>query len=90
MPEPRRFAIPYLVDSSIQFDLDPDTGLLWVTIEALAYFPNTYAGEGPRIPQTVRLALTPKTSQELLGRIPEIETLLLQASKGAAKPDFLQ
>ena len=88
--EPRKFATPYLVDEPVLFEYDQDTGLLWATIEALVYFPQTYAGEGPQIPKTLRLALTPKTSQWLLGQLPILQSLLLQASKGPTKPNFLQ
>jgi hypothetical protein len=87
---PCKLAIPYLVDSFAQIEYDRDTGLLWATIEPLVFFPGTYSGDGSQKRQTLRLALTPKMSQELLDQLPILQSLLRQASKGPTKPDFLQ
>ena len=74
----------FLTDSQLDFEFDPDTGLLWVTVLADIELLNE-----PRV-IPIRLALTPKASRLLLSDIRHLETLLLRASEGPAKPRSVQ
>lgn len=80
----------FLTDSQLDFEFDPDTGLLWVTISAGTSIWNPTLGKQQDLEMPVRLALTPKASRLLLGDIRHLETLLLQASEGPTKPRSVQ
>jgi len=77
-------AMTFLTDSQLDFEFDPDTGLLWVKVLAGIELLN----EPMEMP--IRLTLTPKASRLLLGDIRHLETLLLRASEGPTKPRSVQ
>jgi hypothetical protein len=82
--------VPMLINAPLEFDYDPDTGL--VSLTALASFARrqTKYFEVPESQMAICLLLTPETAQSLLADLPKLEALLSQASKGPTKPDFLQ
>jgi len=93
MTQVRRPEIQFPINSPIKFEYDPGTALLSVRAVASVQHLQT------PIEIPLRLMLTPQTSQSLLADLPKleslllqatIESLLLQATKGRAKPDFLQ
>jgi len=76
-----------LTDRSLEFEFDPDTGIVWMTV---------YAGYGrpdpaePTYYLPVRVGLTLATSQALLAALPKLQSLLEQAMKGPTKPRSVQ
>jgi hypothetical protein len=80
----------YLTDSPLQFEFDRDTGLLSVKVLASFAYRNPISQETEPVDQAVVILMTPGTSQLLLAQLPELRTVLQQASEGPSKPDFLQ
>jgi hypothetical protein len=74
--------IPYIIEKPLEFDFDPDTGLL-----SLVGVGST---SGPVRELGACLMLTPKVSQALLADLPRLEAVLLQASRGPTKPRSVQ
>jgi hypothetical protein len=72
---------PFLTDKPLEFEYDPDTGVLtlFLLIELR-----------PLETRRVGMMLTPKASQALLADLPRLESLLVRASKGPTKPNFVQ
>lgn len=86
----RRFFEPVLLDKPLKFEFDRDTGLLWVTIEGRLFPTASGPLAGQHIQRNVRLAFPQQMSQALLMQLPQLETLLSQASGGPAKPRSVQ
>jgi len=84
MSERAQREIPFLIHSRLEFDYDPDTGL--VSVIALAGVERQGVPGNMRL----RLSLLPETSQSLLADLPKLEALLVRAKKGPTKPDFYQ
>jgi len=80
-PQPE---IEFLIGSPMEFEFDQRTGLL--SVIAVASMKHLETPVNLRL----RLSLTPETLQSLLSDLPKLEALLVQASKGPTKPDFLQ
>jgi hypothetical protein len=76
-----------LTDHPLKFSFDPDTGIVWLTIEA-GYGPPHPVAPVDYIP--VRVGLTLATIESLLAALPELQTLLEQAVKGSTKPRSVQ
>jgi hypothetical protein len=79
-----------IVNVPLTFDYDPNTQLL--SVMAVSSKPPQPTGtvEIPAFQVHVTLLLTPEASQSLLSELPNLESLLLQASKGPTKPASVQ
>jgi len=74
----------FLTDSPLNFDYDPNTGLLSLEIAA------GIQRLGVQTTVHVEILLTPKASQSLLSDLSKLETLLRKASEGPSKPRSVQ
>jgi hypothetical protein len=79
-----------LVNLPLTFDYDPSTGLL--SVMAVSSKPPQQTGtvEIPAFEVHVTLLLTPEAWKSLLSNLPNLESLLSQASKGPTKPPSVQ
>ena len=84
---PRNRVYPLLTDRPLTFEFDPDTGIVWMTIEAGFGGPEP---DSPTVYKTMRIGLTLETSRSLLAALPNLQSLLEQASKGPTKPRSVQ
>jgi len=87
MTEQRQNALPVLTDQPLEFEFDPDTGIIWMTVVA-GYEVSGQPGQ----PQQMRIlvGLTLETSRSLLAALPKLQSLLEQATKGPTKPRSVQ
>jgi hypothetical protein len=76
----------FLTDQPLQFEFDPDTGILWVT--AVAGVELLATKQQFQLP--VQLGLTVETSRSLLAALPRLQSLLERALKGPTKPSSVQ
>ena len=76
---------PFLTDKPLEFEYDPDTGLLTLFLRVEMQFPNRQ----PEL-HRVGMMLTPAASQALLADLPKLEAILERAVKGPTKPNVVQ
>jgi len=82
----------FITDQPVQFELDPDTGLASLVIQASfsqMAGPANQAG-GATIHMPVSVMLTPESAQALLADLPKLEAFLKRASEAPPKPRSVQ
>jgi hypothetical protein len=81
--------VPFIVDQPLRFELHPDTQQLTVLVDASGarLLPG---GMTAQVDLTATLLLTAETARALLRDLPELERLLLQATKARTRQDFVQ
>jgi hypothetical protein len=76
---------PFLTDKPLEFEYDPDTGVLTLFLRMDMQFLNRALEE-----KRVGIMLTTAASQALLADLPKLEALLKEAAKGPTKPSSVQ
>lgn len=77
----------FLTNDPVNFEFDPDTGLVSLIFLVSFDVPALGIVGGKR---KVRVFLTPEASQSLLAALPTLQSLLEQGAKGPTKPDSAQ
>lgn len=83
----RPFSELYLTDRPIRFEIDRDTGLATLVVQA-GFGPPGFGKASIYMP--IRIVLAEESARALLADLHELEETLLKAKRGTAKPDFLQ
>lgn len=76
----------FITEDPLSFEFDPDTGLVSVIFVSSWQVP----GSETLMKRTMRLMLTPASSQALLDNLPALQSILELAKKGPTKPRSVQ
>ena len=75
----------FITDKPLEFEFDPDTGVL-----SLIFLPRLESRGCQVLERSMRLMLTPEASLSLLTDLPQLEGILAQATKGPIKVRSVQ